>query len=83
MRLGRDEVPAEAHRVRVLSKLGDGCGRAGTDRDIRALLGRHRFPLLEGRRGRQGLGFYQGQAAAGSCGELRGFGALDPRVRGQ
>lgn len=61
LRLGRDEVPAAAHRLRVLSKLGDGRGRAGTDGDICALLG----PLHGGRRGRWGLGFYRGPAAAG------------------
>lgn len=31
LRLGRDEVPIEERRLRVLSKLGDGRGRAGTD----------------------------------------------------
>lgn len=75
LRLGRDELPAMARGLSVLSKLRDGRGRAGTDGDIRALLGPLGFPLLGGRRGRRGLGFYGGPAAAG-------FGALDPRVLG-
>lgn len=78
LRLGRDEVPIEERRLRVLSKLGDGRGRAGTDgthsRPPRPAL----VPVTWRKAGPPGFRLLSGP---GRSRELRGFGALRPRVR--